>query len=280
MEQRRTVVAEVKDTAAAGSERRSCRWLGFHRSAVRYVVVRREGEAALRQRLRELAEEKPRWGSPMLIWRLRQEGVTDNHKRIRRLYRLEGLAVRRRAKKKVSHLRVPLATAERPNEQWAMDFVRDTLSDGRAFRALTLVDTCTRECPAIEVDVSLGADRVVAVLERLAITRGLPERIVLDNGPEFQSRALDAWAHQRGVKLDFIRPGKPVENAFIESFNGRLRDECLNQHWFLSLSDARRTIESWRVSYNTARPHRGLAFRTPVQFAEQFEKKNPERLSA
>lgn len=280
MEQRRTVVAEVKQGAAAGSERRSCRWLGFHRSAVRYVVRKREGEVFLRQRLRELAHEKPRWGSPMLTWRLRQEGFTDNHKRIRRLYRSEGLAVRRRAKKKVSQQRVPMPAAARPNEQWAMDFVRDTLSDGRAFRALTLVDTCTRECPAIEVDVSLGAERVVAVLERLAITRALPERIVLDNGPEFQSRALDAWAHQRGVKLAFIRPGKPVENAFIESFNGRLRDECLNQHWFLSLSDARRTIESWRVGYNTARPHRGLAFLTPAQFAEQFEEENPERLSA
>lgn len=278
MEQRRTVAKEVRRTA--GSERRSCRWLGFHRSAVRYVVLKGEGELHLRQRLRELAEEKPRWGSPMLIWRLRQEGVTDNHKRLRRLYRSEGLAVRRRKKKQVAVVRVPLPQASRPNEAWAMDFVRDTLSDGRAFRALTIVDTCTRECPVIEVDVSLGADRVVEVLERLAVTRGLPERITLDNGPEFQSRALDAWAHRRGVKLDFIRPGKPVENAFIESFNGRFRDECLNQHWFLSLNDARRTIESWRDSYNTARPHRALARVTPSQYAEQFKEKHPERLSA
>lgn len=280
MEQRRTVVAEVSGAAAAGSERRSCRWLGFHRSAVRYVVLCREGELHLRQRLRELAEEKPRWGSPMLIWRLRQEGVTDNHKRLRRLYRSEGLAVRRRRKKQVAAIRVPLPQASRPNEAWAMDFVRDTLSDGRSFRAFTIVDTCTRECPAIEVDVGLGADRVVEVLERLRVTRGLPERITLDNGPEFQSRALDAWAHKRGVKLNFIRPGKPVENAFIESFNGRLRDECLNQHWFLSLGDARRRIESWRESYNTARPHSALGRVPPSKYAEQFKEKNPERLSA
>lgn len=273
MEQRRTVVAEVR--ASAGSERRSCRWIGFHRSAVRYVVERREGEEALRRRLRELAEKHPRWGSPMLTLLLRREGVRDNHKRIRRLYRLEGLAVRRQKKKKVAVARVPLPTPESPNRQWAMDFVRDTLCDSRSFRALTIVDTCTRESPAIEIDVSLGSERVVGVLEELRLTRGLPEGIVLDNGPEFQSKALDAWAHQRGVRLEFIRPGKPVENAFIESFNGRLRDECLNQHWFLSLSDARRTIESWRVSYNTARPHRGLAGLTPSEYAEQFNQAKP-----
>ncbi len=161
-----------------------------------------------------------------------------------------------------------------------MDFVRDTLSDGRAFRALTVVDDCTRECPVIEVGLSLGSDRVVAVLERLAVTRGLPHSIVLDNGPECQSRALDAWAHRRGVQLQFIRPGKPVENAFIESFNGRLRDECLNQHRFLSLADARRTIEGWRQDYNTARPHRALGTLTPAQFAEQFQRPTTTRLSA
>jgi putative transposase len=161
-----------------------------------------------------------------------------------------------------------------------MDFVRDTLSDGRAFRALTLVDDCTRECPVIEVDLSLGSARVVAVLERLAETRGLPRTIVVDNGPEFQSRALDAWAHHRRVQLQFIRPGKPVENAFIESFNGKLRDECLNQYWFLSLADARRTIEAWRLSYNTARPHRALGTLTPSQFALQLQVLNTTRLSA
>jgi putative transposase len=278
MEQRRTIVTRVASTA--GSERRACRWLGFHRSAVRHTSRGGRDDAGLRGRLRELAEAHPRWGSPMLLWRLRQEGVRDNHKRIRRLYRLEGLAVRRQRRKRVAVPRVPVRRAERPNEQWAMDFVRDTLSNGQAFRAFTLVDTCTRECLVIAVDVSLGAERVVGVLEQLGATRGLPTRIVCDNGPEFHSRALDAWAYQHQVHLQFIRPGKPVENAFIESFNGRLRDECLNQHWFLSLPDARRTIEAWRISYNTARPHRGLAGCTPLQFAENLQQEQPQRLSA
>jgi putative transposase len=278
-EQRRAVVAHV--LLAAGSERRACRWLGFHRSVVRYRSTWKRDDAGLTNRIRELATEHPRWGVPMITWRLRQEGVSDNHKRIKRLYRREGLAVRRQRRKRVSVPRVPLPAPTRPNEQWAMDFMRDTLSDGRAFRLLTIIDTCTRESLTIEIDFSLGADRVVAALERLAITRGLPERIVMDNGSEFHSRALDAWAHRRGVKLVFIRPGKPVENAFIESFNGRLRDECLNQHWFLSISDARRTVESWRASYNTARPHRGLAMLTPQAYAEQLMKDwNDNRLSA
>ena len=269
MDQRRTIVETVSPTA--GSERRACRWLGFHRSAVRYEPHRRD-DAALRTRLRELAERHPRWGAPMLLWKLRQAGVRDNHKRVRRLYRLEGLAVRRRGRKRVATARVEVPGATRPNEHWAMDFVRDTLRDGRAFRALTLIDAYTRECPVIEVDVSLGGARVVAVLERLRLTRGLPARITVDNGPEFRSKALDAWAHQHGVQLQFSRPGKPVDNTFIEAFNGRLRDECLNQHWFLSLADARRTIEQWRVGSNTARPHRALAGCTPSQFAESVVK--------
>jgi putative transposase len=162
-----------------------------------------------------------------------------------------------------------------------MDFMRDTLATGRAFRLFTLVDDCTRESPVIEIDWSLGAERVVVILDRVAVERGYPSCIVLDNGPEFQSRALDAWAHRHGVQLQFIRPGRPVENAFIESFNGRLRDECLNQHWFLSLADARRIIEAWRISYNTARPHRGLRGLTPEQYVLTLRKNDqPERLSA
>jgi putative transposase len=206
--------------------------------------------------------------------------VTDNHKRIRRLYRLEGLIMRRQRRKRVAVPRVPLPKTEQPDELWALDFVRDTLARGRVFRALTLVDTCTRECLAIEVDTSLGGERVVRVLDQLRVTRGLPVRIVCDNGPEFRSRALDAWAYQHHVSLHFIQPGKPVQNAYIESFNGRLRQECLNQHWFLSLADARRTIEHWRQEYNTARPHRGLAGRTPMQLAEAMRAEQITRLSA
>jgi putative transposase len=257
MEQRRTIVGEVALTA--GSERRACHWLGFHRSAIRYRARRRD-DTALRQRLRELAAAHPRWGSPLLTWQLRaQEGWPDNHKRIRRLYRAEGLVVKRRAKRKLIVARVPLSTVTRPNERWAVDFIRDTLASGAAFRALTLVDICTRESLAIEVDVSLGAERVIAVLEALAEVRGYPAALVLDNGPEFQSRALHAWAQAHGV-----------QNAFIESFNGRFRDECLSQHWFLTLAEARAVIECWRLSYNTARSHRALGRLTPAQFAARF----------
>lgn len=281
MEQRRTIVTSVLAVeATAGSERRACRWLGFHRSAVRYTP-RDRGDLALRERLRTLASEHPRWGLPMLIWLLRREGVRDNHKRIRRLYRLEQLGVKRQRRKRVAQPRVEVPGAAAANEHWAMDFMRDTLSDGRAFRTLNIVDAFTRECLAIEVDVSLPGERVVRVLEQLRLTRGLPVRITVDNGPEFQSKALDAWAHQHGVQLQFSRPGKPVDNTFIEAFNGRMRDECLNQSWFLSLPDARRTIAAWREAYNTARPHRALKGCTPQGYAEAHLKLvKPIRLSA
>lgn len=279
MDQRRAIVADVVRSAAR-SERCACRWMGFHRSAVRYVSSRPD-DAPLRQRLRELAGEHARWGSPMLTWKLRQEGWTDNHKRIRRIYRLEGLAVRRRRRKRVAVPRVPSVPAQRPNDRWAIDFMRDTLRRDRAFRLLPIIDTCTRECHAIEVDTSIGGERVAAVLDRLGELHGLPRSIILDNGPEFRSRALDAWAHSRRVELVFIRPGKPVDNAYIEAFNSRLRDECLNEHWFLTLADARARIESWRRAYNTARPHRALKRLTPQQYREQLEQQNElNRLSA
>jgi putative transposase len=279
MAQRRTIVTEV--AATARSERRACRWLGVSRSGVRYPAQRPARDQALRARLRELASEHPRWGWPMLHWRLHQEGLHVNHTRVRRLYRLEGLAVRRQRRKRVARPRVALPPPTAPNRRWSMDFVHDCCADGRAFRAFTLVDDFTRECPVIEVDRRLGSERVVAVLTRLAQTRGLPTTISLDNGPEFQSKALDAWAFQHGVQLQFIRPGKPVENAFIESFNSRFRDECLNQHWFRTLPEAQACIERWRQHYNTARPHRGLGRRTPAAFAALYQEgSTTTRLSA
>lgn len=157
-----------------------------------------------------------------------------------------------------------------PNERWSVDFVSDALADGRRFRVLTLVDYCTRECPAIVVDTSLPAARVIRELERLASERRLPRGLVLDNGPEFTSLEFDTWAHRRGIRLDHIRPGKPVENAFIESFNGRFRDECLNEHWFISLADAREMIEIWRQDYNHVRPHSSLRDMPPAAFAARF----------
>lgn len=269
-QQRRAAVTHAQASAAI-SERRACRFLGIHRALCRYRA-RRPEDAELRATLRELAAAHPRWGIPRLTWLLRREGLLINHKRVERLYREEGLAVRRRrGRKRVAEPRVPLPEPTAPNERWSMDFMRDTLADGRAFRLFTLVDDFTRECPVIEIDTSLPAERVVQVLERLAGRRPLPRTIVVDNGAEFTGRVLDAWAHERGVALQFIRPGKPVENAYIESFNGRLRDECLELHWFVSLPDARRTIEQWRVSYNSARPHSGLAGRTPEEFVKELQ---------
>lgn len=160
-----------------------------------------------------------------------------------------------------------LPTPQRTNERWSMDFVTDNIVTGRRFRALTIVDDYTRECPAIEVDTSLGGRRVVSVLDRLGEIRGLPETITIDNGPEFAGKVLDEWAYRRGVKLSFIRPGKPIENAYIESFNGRFRDECLNTNWFISLKHARYVIEEWRKDYNEVRPHSSLKGFTPKEYA-------------
>jgi len=216
-----------------------------------------------------LATAKSRWGYRTLCDVIRRERLV-NHKKVHRLYKLEKLQVRRRKRKRVlAGKRVPLTPATRQNERWSMDFMRDTLATGRPFRTLNIVDDYTRECPVIEVDHSLPGLRVVRVLEELAATRGLPDTIVVDNGPEFAGRVLDRWAYQRGVHLHFIEPGKPVQNAYIESFNGKFRDECLNEHWFLDLQDARRTIESHRQEYNTYRPHSSLGGLTPEEFASR-----------
>ncbi len=190
-----------------------------------------------------------------------------NWKRVYRVYREEGLTVRRRRRKRVAVPREPMATPQQMNQRWSMDFVHDMLQNGRRIRMLNVVDDCTRECLAIETDTSLPGTRVIAVLERLAELRGLPRAIVTDNGPEFAGRALDQWAHERGLKIDYIRPGKPVDNAFVESFNGRFRDECLNESWFESLDEARRAIETWRTDYNEVRPHSALGGRSPSEYA-------------
>lgn len=197
-----------------------------------------------------------------------REGVLANHKRVHRIYREAGLQVRRRRRKRLSRGdRVPLPLPSGPRQRWSMDFMADTLADGRGFRLLNIVDDFTRECVAIEVDRSLPGARVVRVLERLAATSGLPQVIVSDNGPEFSGRTLDAWAYRHRIELRFIRPGKPIENAYVESFNGKCRDECLNEHWFVNLAEAQRIIEAWRIDYNTVRPHRSLGQLTPAAYA-------------
>jgi putative transposase len=183
------------------------------------------------------------------------------------------LSLRKRKRKKTAAMtRIVFPIAEKPNERWSMDFATDSLMTGRHFRALVIVDDYSRECPVIEVDTSLGGRRVVGVLDRLAETRGLPQVITIYNGPEFAGRALDEWAYRREVKLNFIRPGKPIENAYAESFIGRFRDECLNENWFLSLKDAREIIENWRRDYNEARPHGSLAGLTPKEYVENIGK--------
>jgi putative transposase len=219
-------------------------------------------------RLQAHAAVRARFGYRRLHVLLEREGFVVNHKRIHRLYRDAGLQVRRRRRKRLTRAdRVPLPTPSRRLERWSMDFTVDTLADGRGFRTLNIVDDFTRECVAIEVDRSLPGLRVARVLDRLHAAVGLPACLVCDNGPEFAGRTLDAWAYAHGVALRFIRPGKPIENAYVESFNGKFRDECLNEHWFVSLADAKTAIEAWRIDYNTVRPHSSLGDRTPEQFA-------------
>ena len=265
---RRSAVISAMTTAGI-SERCACRYTGFARASQRYHT-RRAPRTELRARLQTLAVLRPRWGYRRLYRLLRREGMRVNRKLVQRVYREEGLSVRRRGRKRVAVVRVPTLPPSGPNERWSMDFVSDALADGRKFRALTIVDEFTRECPAIEVDHSLPGARVVAVLERLRATRGLPTTIVCDNGPEFRGEALDQWAELRSVTLQFIEPGKPVQNAFSESFNGRFRDECLNESWFVSLRDSRETIEAWRLDYNDVRPHSGLSDATPTAFAKSL----------
>ncbi len=229
------------------SERRACRVAGVPRSSCRYRSVAQD-QTALRVRLRDLAAVRVRYGYRRLHVLLQREGWRVNHKRLYRLYREEGLGIRvRRRRKRVAGPRVLSPPATRPHERWSLDFLTDSLVDGRRFRVLTIVDNVSRVSPAIEVGVSLTGERVVAILEGLQRSVRAPERIAIDNGPEFVSKALDAWAYRNGVQLEFSRPGKPTDNAYAESFNGHFRAECLDQHWFASLEEARQTVEAWRV---------------------------------
>jgi putative transposase len=201
---------------------------------------------------------------------LRREGIKANHKAVYRLYREEGLAVRRRKRKRVSVPGRPMMVPQRVNERWSMDYMSDVLRGGRRIRIFNVVDDLSREGLASEVDTSLPAGRVIQALEEIALERGYPERIVCDNGPEFRSRLVDEWAYEHAVSLDFIQPGKPIQNPFVESFNGKMRDECLNVHWFGDLAEARLLIEAWRRDYTQVRPHSSLGNRTPSEFAQAF----------
>lgn len=251
------------------SQRRACRLIGLDRTTARYRP-RRSEQTGLREQLRALAHQRPRFGYRRLAVLLRRTSHTVNHKRVYRLYRLEGLAVRRRSRKRIASTQRPVLDAPAvATQEWSMDFTSDTFANGRHFRTLNIVDIYTRECLALEVDTSLPSARVVRVLERVGAERGFPERIRVDNGPEFASKVLDAWAYEREVQLTFIQPGKPMQNGHVESFNGKFRDECLSQHWFLDLDDARAIIEAWRQDYNLVRPHSALANLSPATFAQR-----------
>ena len=261
--QKRAVVRFFR-TGFRVSERRACRLANVARSSYRYHSVATD-QTVLRLRLRDLAAARVRYGYRRLHVLLRREGWRVNHTRVYRLYREDGLGIRvKRRKTLASASRVLPPRPTRPLERWSLDFLTDSLVDGRRFRVLTRVDTVSRVSPAMAVGTSLTGERVVAVLERLQRTTGTPERIAMDNGPEFISKALDAWAYRNGVQLEFSRPGKPMDNAFAESFNGHLRAECLDCHWFVELPEARHTIEAWRLDYNTERPHRALRQQTPA----------------
>jgi len=261
------------------SNRRACEVVQLRRSTWFYKARSRD-DSVLRKRIREIAETRVRYGCQRIFTLLRREGWRDNHKRVHRLYRLEGLNLR---SKRPRHKRSAAHRLDRPelssiHQCWSMDFVADQLFDGRKIRALTVVDNFSRQCVAIHVGQSLKGEDVVTVMDRLRVQyNGVPERIQVDNGSEFISKALDLWAYDNRVTLDFSRPGKPTDNPFIESFNGSFRDECLNAHWFLSLDDAREKIEHWRQEYNSFRPHSSLDGLTPDEVGKGKERKTNER---
>ena len=266
---RRQVVGQVREEHQL-SERRVCRLLGFWRGTMRYQTQRRVAPELVAD-LRQVAMERPRFGYRRLHVMLKRKGWTLNRKLVLRLVRENGWLVRRKLRKKLAAVpRVQLPEPTGPNEAWAMDFVHDGTAGGRTFRTLNVVDRFTRECLLIEVDTSITGKRVVAALALAVAMRGKPKSIRVDNGPEFISTALDAWACEQQTALHFIRPGKPTENGHIESFNGKLRDECLNTNWFLDLADAQERIELWRRDYNEVRPHSSLGYLSPIEYINQL----------
>ena len=255
------------------SERRALTVVRMSAAALRYVP-RPDPDPSLRDRIVALAHRHRRYGAGMIYLKLRQEGRVVNHKRVDRLYAEARLQVRRRRRKKVPLAdRQPLVRPQAPNEVWSADFVFDRTAEGRVLKCLTIVDDATTEAVAVVPARALGGLPVTRILDRLAIERGLPNVLRTDNGKEFCGRAMLTWAHERGLTLRLIEPGKPTQNAYIESFNGRLRDECLNEHWFTSLAHAQVVIETWRREYNEERPKKGLGGLTPAAYAAQLTKR-------
>ena len=262
------------------SQRRACRLVSLHPKSYRYAS-KRSGDEGLRVHLRELASQRRRFGYRRLGLLLVRQGIRVNHKKLYRLYKEERLTVRKRGgRKRALGTRAPMTIPQDQNLRWSLDFVMDTLVSGRRFRILTVVDDFTRECLGLVADTSLTGPRVVRELDRIVEVRGCPRMIVSDNGTELTSNTILAWQDARDVEWHYIAPGKPMQNGFVESFNGRLRDECLNEHLFTSLNEARQIIEEWRIDYNTKRPHTSLKGLTPTEFAARpKEGQNWNRLS-
>jgi putative transposase len=265
--QRREVVCYLQ-SAYAMSQRRACQLARLSRKAAGYAPLPNADEP-LRTRLKELGERYPRYGYLMLHALLKREGQVINRKRTYRIYSHLGMQVRTRKRKKLIRPRIPLSVPTRVNERWSLDFVHDQLTDGRRIRILNIVDDYSRACVGQLVDTSISGARVARYLDELATTRAMPNSIVMDNGPELTSKAMFFWSQRTGIRLNFIQPGKPTQNAFVESFNGKFRDGCLNQHWFRSLAEARQIINTWRHHYNHDRPHSSLGYRSPIQFELQ-----------
>lgn len=259
------------------SERRACRLLGVDRTSVRYRATQPD-DGALRERLRTLAQERRRFGHRRLHVLLRREGEVVNRKRVQRIYQEERLTVRRRGgRKRAVGTRRPIETPLKINQRWSLDFVSDQMTDGRRFRILTVIDNCTRECLALVADTSLSGQRVARELDAIIARRGRPDMIVSDNGTEYTSNAILGWADETGVGWHYIAPGKPQQNGYNESFNGRLRDELLNKTLFRSLPHARAALETWRRDYNEHRPHSKLGWMTPREYARALSGETGDR---
>lgn len=269
---RREVVLALADHGL--SERHALRIVGMSASAYRYQPAP-DRNLALREQIVALAHRHRRYGAGMIYLKLRQAGQPVNHKRVDRLYVEAGLQVRRRKRKKVPMSdRQPLGRPERANQVWSMDFVFDRTAEGRVIKCLTVVDDASHEAVAVVPERAIGGHGLTRILDQMAVQRGLPQAIRTDNGREFCGRAMLTWAHERGIRLFLIQPGKPNQNAYIESFNGRLRDECLNEHWFVSLAHAKVEIEAWRREYNEERPKKSLGGLTPSAYAQQLAGKS------
>lgn len=267
---KRRALSFVREKLEQLSIRSACRILGLQQSTFFYKPSRVRDDEPLKAKIREVIEKHQDYGRPMLVWRLGRLGVKDNHKRIHRIYRELGLQVGKRSRKRrKSERRFMFIKPTRPNELWAMDFVSDSFANGRRFRVLTVKDLFTHEAVALYVDRSIPGARVAEVLSQVIARRGKPRAIVCDNGTEFTGKAMDAWAFENGVELQFIQPGKPIQNAFIESFNGKFRASCLQFNEFEDLPEARAVIEAWRITYNFDRPNKPLGKLTPAEFARK-----------